>query len=437
MAPDVATLSVLALALAILLSCTTNINVGLLSIALAWFVGTYAAHLSLADVLAGFPSQLFLTLVGVTFFFTEARNNGTLDKVAHRAVGLCRGQVGTIPIMFFALAFVLAAVGPGSIASAAIIAPMAMAVAGRTGIPAFLMALMVANGSSAASLSPFGATGLVVKTLVAKMGLVHVEWRNFLTVMLAHTTVGMVGYFVFGGWRLFTPAFRTAAALRDAQADAQAPGAGTVDIPGAAQPFEWRHWLTIGVVCTLIVSVLLFEVNVGMGALVGGVVLVVARAADEGLAIRSMPWGPILMVSGVTVLVALLEKTGGIELFSTLLARASTPRTINGFAAFVTGVVSIYSSTAGVVLPAFLPTVPGILQKLGGGDPMTLVSSMLIGAHLVDVSPLSTTGALCIAAAAPGTDVRQLFRWMMAWGISMAVVAAVGCYLVFGVPWPR
>jgi hypothetical protein len=112
-------------------------------------------------------------------------------------------------------------------------------------------------------------------------------------------------------------------------------------------------------------------------------------------------------------------------------------RTIHGFAAFVTGVVSIYSSTAGVVLPAFLPTVPGIIKKLGGGDPMPLVSSMLIGAHLVDVSPLSTTGALCIAAAAPGTDVRQLFRWMMAWGVSMAVVAAVGCYLVFGVLWPR
>ena len=432
---NVATLSVLALAVAILLSCTSSINVGLLSIALAWFVGTYAAHLPLNDILAGFPSQLFLTLVGVTFFFTQARNNGTLDKVAHRAVGLCQGNIGTVPIMFFALAFLLAAVGPGSIASAAIIAPMAMAVAGRTGIPAFLMALMVANGSSAASLSPFGSTGLVVKTLMAKMGLVGVEWQSFFTVLLAHTTVGFAGYFVFGGWRLFTPAFRQAAAIRDAQVATPMPGAGIVDIPDAAKPFEPKHWLTLGVVCAMITSVVFFEVNVGMAALVGGVLLVVARAADEGLAIRSMPWGPILMVSGVTVLVALLEKTGGIELFSTLLARASTERTIHGFAAFVTGVVSIYSSTAGVVLPAFLPTVPGIIRKLGAGDPMALASSMLIGAHLVDVSPLSTTGALCIAAAAPGTDVRQLFRWMMAWGVSMAVVAAVGCYLVFGVLW--
>ena len=432
---DVSTLSVVALAIAILLSCTTNINVGLLSIALAWLVGTYAAGISLNEIVAGFPGQLFLTLVGVTFLFTQARTNGTLDKVAHRAVGLCRGNIGTIPIMFFFLSFLLAAIGPGSIASAAIVAPMAMAVAGRTGIPAFPMALMVANGSSAASLSPFGPTGVVVKTLMARMGLVNVDWHNFLTVAIAHTAVGFAGYFVFGGWRLFTAEFRRTGAVSALESIPE--GRAANEMPDAAKPFGRQHWVTIGVIGTLIVCVVFLNINVGMAALVGGMLLVVVRAADEGLAIRSMPWGPILMVSGVTVLVALLEKTGGIELFSTLLARASNERTIHGLAALVTGVVSIYSSTAGVVLPAFLPTVPGIIRKLGAGDPMTLASSMLVGAHLVDVPPLSTTGALCIAAAAPGTDVRQLFRWMMAWGVSMAIVAAVGCYLVFGLLWMR
>jgi di/tricarboxylate transporter len=145
-----------------------------------------------------------------------------------------------------------------------------------------------------------------------------------------------------------------------------------------------------------------------------------------------MPWGPILMVSGVTVLVALVEKTGGMDLFSTLLARFSSQKSITAFVAFLTGTISIYSSTAGVVLPAFLPTVPGIISKLGGGDALAIASSMIVGAHLVDVSPLSTTGALCIAAAPAGADVPQLFRRMLAWGMSMAPIAAVLCYLVFG-----
>ena len=63
------------------------------------------------------------------------------------------------------------------------------------------------------------------------------------------------------------------------------------------------------------------------------------------------------MVCGVTVLTSLLEKTGGIDLFTTLLARLATRRTITGWIALVTGLVSVYSSTAGVVLPAFLPSV--------------------------------------------------------------------------------
>ena len=145
-----------------------------------------------------------------------------------------------------------------------------------------------------------------------------------------------------------------------------------------------------------------------------------------------MPWGVIMMVCGVTVLTALLEKTGGIDRFTTIIARVSTQATVNGVIAFATGVVSVYSSTSGVVLPAFLPTVPGLVQKLGGGDPLALASSILIGGHLVDVSPLSTIGALCVACAPPEADRRSLFNRVLAWGLSMAVVGAIGCNLAFG-----
>jgi hypothetical protein len=85
-----------------------------------------------------------------------------------------------------------------------------------------------------------------------------------------------------------------------------------------------------------------------------------------------------------------------------------------------------------VVLPALIPTVPGLIEKMGGGDPMAIISSMNSGGHLVDVSPLSTLGALCLAAAPPGTDTRRLFNQLMAWGLSMSVVGAIVCWIVFG-----
>ena len=135
------------------------------------------------------------------------------------------------------------------------------------------------------------------------------------------------------------------------------------------------------------------------------------------------------MVSGMSTLVSLVEKSGGMDLFSGLLARLASPSTVNGAMAFVTGIISTWSSTSGVVLPAFLPTVPGVLARLGGGDPLALALSINVGSSLVDVSPLSTLGALCVAAVEDSEAARDLFKKMLAWGLSMTVVGAALCQL--------
>ena len=167
-------------------------------------------------------------------------------------------------------------------------------------------------------------------------------------------------------------------------------------------------------------------------AFAAAAILSLARVTDEKPAILTLPWSVIMMVSGVTVLVSLLEKTGGIDLFTSGLARFAAPRSLPGLVAFVSGLVSVFSSTSGVVLPAFLPLVPGLVAKLGGGNPLAIASSILIGGNLVDVSPLSTIGALCIASVPLSSDRRLLFKQLLAWGLSMSVVGAVGCYLAFG-----
>ncbi|MCA1584879.1 MAG: C4-dicarboxylate ABC transporter, partial [Acidobacteria bacterium] len=100
---NLAVLSVLALALAVIVSCVSRLNVGVLAVALAWIVGVYIGGLPVAAVMAGFPSQLFLTLAGVTLLFALAQSNGTLDRLTHHAVRVCRGNCGAIPVMFFVL----------------------------------------------------------------------------------------------------------------------------------------------------------------------------------------------------------------------------------------------------------------------------------------------------------------------------------------------
>ena len=135
--------------------------------------------------------------------FSQAQINGTLDKLAHKAVLGCRGNAGLIPVMFFFFGVCLASIGPGNIATAALLAPIAMAVAGRAGISPFLMAIMVGNGANAGSLSPFAPTGIIVNGIMAKIGMPGLEWRAYLTNVTAHAAVAFGGYALFGGLRLF------------------------------------------------------------------------------------------------------------------------------------------------------------------------------------------------------------------------------------------
>ncbi|HEY2931333.1 MAG TPA: SLC13 family permease [Acidobacteriota bacterium] len=428
---NLAEISLAALVLAIVLSCTTRLNVGFVALVLAWIVGVYFGRLSLAEVAAGFPTRLFLTLTGVTLLFTQARVNGTLERIAAQAVRCCRGNSGLIPIAFFLMAVTVASVGAGNIASAAIVSPMAMAVASQAGISPFLMTIMVGNGANAGSLSPFAPTGVIVTGLMARIGLTGVEWQTYLFNLVAHTLVAFAGYFAFGGVKLFR---------RRQPDDENFPGrnkdeTGTHEtLP--PQKFEARHWVTLAILGTLIAVVVAFEVDIGMAAFSGAVLLAFLRMGDESAAIRQIPWNVIMMVSGMTLLVALLEKTGGMGLFTSLLATISTQHSVTFVIALLTGLISVYSSTSGVVLPAFLPTVPGLIAKLGGGDPLAIASSINVGGHLVDVSPLSTIGALCIASAlTTGEETRVLFNKVLAWGLSMSVVGALLCYLFFGLLW--
>jgi di/tricarboxylate transporter len=108
--------------------------VGVLAVALAWIVDAYIGGMPVTTVMNGFPSQLFLTLTGVTLHFALAESNGTLERITHQAVRMCRGNCGTIPVMFFVLGAALASMGPGNIATAALLAPLAMATAARPAV---------------------------------------------------------------------------------------------------------------------------------------------------------------------------------------------------------------------------------------------------------------------------------------------------------------
>ena len=405
-----AVLSLLALLATIILSFASRLNVGLLAIPVAWMVGAYAGRTP-EQVLSGFPAPLFVTLAGVTLLFALAESNGTIGNLAARLASMAHGRTKLLPVIMFVAACAISSSGPGAIPATALVAPLAFAMAGPSIVPPFLTALMVANGANAGNLSAVSAVGIIANSRMAAVGLGGHEWKVWAANFIAHACVAAIAYAVL---------VRKVAPV---SAD-QAPRPG---------PLSGDHWVTFGIITAWIVAVVALEAPLGLAAFAAAALLIALRAAREEAALKAVPWGAIIMVCGVTMLVVMAERVGGLELFTVLLARLATPDTLNGVIAFVTGAISSASSTSGVVLPTFLPTVPGLVEQVGGGDPLAVALSINVGSSLVDVSPLSTIGAICVAALADQEQSRDLFRKMLVWGLSMTVVGALFCQLF--APW--
>jgi len=442
----VAIMSIVALVILVGISCVNeDLNVGFLGIGFAIIVAGVWGNTKGAAVLKMFPTPLFMILVGVTFLFGMAQTNGTMEKLTAYSVRLCKGNTAIVPLIVFLLTTFVTTIGPGNIAGTALMAPVAMAIATRIGMPAFLMTLLVVGASNGAAFSPFAPTGIISNGIIAKMApslgipadaLNGLAWKIHFNSTVAQAVANVGGFFILGGWAWITQ--QRGAAL---DIDELAP---------KPEPFDKHQLLTLAMVATLIIMVILpglpvckpfFKANawlsnmlsnVGTVAFVLSCVLMLTGSGDSKKAIKVIPWGVIMMVCGVTVLIEVMDKSGGLNAFVKMIGAVSNPVTINGTLAFVTGILSAYSSSSGVVMPMFLPMVPGLIKEVGGGDPIAMISSINVGAHLVDTSPLSTLGALCIACAGDHEDKGALFRKLLIWGLSMSVVGAAICYVSFG-----
>ena len=439
-----ALMSILALVVLVAISCVNeDLNVGFLGIGFAIIVGGVWGGLTGAKVMGAFPLSLFMILAGVTFLFGMAQTNGTMEKLTAYSVRVCKGNTALIPLIIFVLTTFVTTIGPGNIAGCALMAPVAMAIATRVGMPAFLMTLLVVGAANGAAFSPFAPTGIISNGLIAKMApalnipadsLTSLAWKVHFNSEIAQAFVNIGGFFVMGGWAWIMK-------QKGAELDID-------ELAPKPEPFNKAQLTTLALVAVLIILVVVPGLpmmkgvlpktitnmlsNVGSISFVLSIVLMLTGYGDSKAAVKVMPWGVIMMVCGVSVLIDVMDQAGGLNALVSIIGSVSGPVTVNFWVSFVPAVISAYSSSSGVVMPMFLPMVPG-LREITGGDAIAMISSINVGSHLVDTSPLSTLGALCIASAGDHEDKGKLFRKLLIWGLAMSVVSGIVCYLFFGV----
>ena len=405
-------LSLALLFLAIILGFLRHMNTGLLSIAFALVLARVAGIPDKA-VIAGFNYSLFLILLGVTYLFSIAQLNGSLELLAEKVVALTGEHTAFVPIVIYVFSTVLSALGPGTVPTIAIMMVFSMTLAAEMKIPPVMLAALVVLGASGGGVSPLAATGIIAKNLCGQIGLSGVEMPFLMNGVLSMTIYAAVVYIAFGGWRLHSDHV-----------------IHLFELPA----FSTKQKTTLAGIAVMVVLVMFFHFNVGLTSFAVAAVLSLLKVADEGEALKNVPWGTLILIGGVSVLMNLIIKLGGIELLSDTLASVMTPSTATAITGITAGCMSWCSSTSGVVMPTLIPAIPDLFEDLGGGfDPIEMATSLSMISHCAGISPLSTGGGLALAAysSAAKASVPEQHRLF----VRLFAVSACGVFFLSFLSW--
>lgn len=411
-------ISLIVLCVTLVIAFVYKLNSGLISIAVALIL-SLVAGIPGKFLISSFNNSLFLMLLGVMYLFAIAQENKTLELLAKKIFGLCKGRVRLLPIVLFATGTLISAIGPGIISTTALVSVLVVALAEELDIAAIRLVPFAMLGAFCSGLSPITPSGIVAVDVSVKSGIAGVEttlpWAMAVTCLI----YAVILYFVLKWHKVENIGLK-------AQADVE-----------KTPPFSVKQIMTLAGIAIVAVVTSVFGINVGLVSFAVSVVLVLFKAADENTALKKVPWSTLVMVTGVGILLSLVTELGGIDLLSAALTKLSTSKTAGTVMTLLSGVMSWVSSASGVVMPTLIPTVPDMVASLPGTNALELVNCICIGANIAPLSPLSTCGALMLAAysSSPSTDAKarnkmfaQLFM-LSACGVLLAsVLAFIGLY---------
>ena len=154
----------------------------------------------------------------------------------------------------------------------------------------------------------------------------------------------------------------------------------------------------------MLILMIAFKINIGLAAFFVSALLVLFGVAKDGEALKALPWSTIIMVVAVGALLSVVNKVGGIKLMSAAISSIMTSSTAVPLMGISAGLLSLVSSALAVVYPTMMPMCADIAAQVGGVSPVALMAAVGSGGSVAGISPMSTGGALILAALGTNLD---------------------------------
>ncbi|MDQ0000365.1 SLC13 family permease [Pseudarthrobacter sulfonivorans] len=390
------------------------LNIGVMGLVASFGVGYFMLGMTDKEILADFPANIVITIIGVTYFFSMAQRNGTIDIIVQTCVRLVRGKTLLLPWVFFLMAAALTALGTFSPAAVALLAPAAIGLAYESRIHPVLMGAFIINGAHAGGFSPLSVAGVLVHDIAVKNGFPISQGALFTASFAINLILSVLTVVLFA----------LLGKLRDGEGGQLADLAS----PATGRP-HGQQILTLALIGALLVCALGFHMPIGFVALSAGLLLALVNIKEHRTFIGGVSWSTVLLVAGMITYVSLLQHVGVIDTLAEQALALGAPLLVALVLCYVIGVGSAFASST-ALLTAFIP-LAGPLLATSSLSASGTVAALAIAATVVDVSPFSTDGALVVANAREDDRQRVYKQLMMyAGGVVLAAPALAWALLV-------
>lgn len=410
-------------------------NSGFIAIAFSFLIGCFLMGMKPSEVIACWPIKVFFYVFAVTVFFNFSRQNGTLEKLSMKILYLFRERPKSLLFVLFFLNLLIAAMGVGNMPVEAMFAPIMIMVCAGAKISYLMGALAVNFGSIAGANFITSVNGMVFRSLIDEAGMpelsLSIAFHIFIVSIISPLVILLIYHFM--------------------QKRHEEGVQEKIDIQ-KTKPFSAEQKRTLKLMALMLAVVLsgpivkfIFSSNATVSSIFGKfdvsliamcfvVIASMLGVGDEKKAIAGAPWGTLILISGVGMLINIASKAGLMEVVANWVT-GNIPTVLVPIALVLIGAfMSFFSSTIGVVSPVIFPMLPDI-SSLTGLEPTILFVSLVIGAQASSISPFSAAGSMLVSACTDEKTSAKLFKEQILaipFMVVMALLASVVLMILYG-----
>lgn len=415
----IAIISLIVLVATIFVGVKKKINLGILGLAVAFVFGFFvqveggamsSAALGGKPFLELFPMKIFWPILGISLMLSVGNINGTYNIAIKWMTKLANGKRRLLPIIVFLIMTVAVYLGVGTSGVVVLLCTIATNIAYDQDIDPVFMLMSVLCGCFIGVASPMSIIGIICNNYAEEYyGQVYTS-VSIVRALVMCLIMFVIVYVGFKGWKLedWEPM-------------------KSEDIP----KMDKKQWMTLGGLAAFIILGLVFKFDLGLCGILIATILLICGCADQKKVIADVPWGSIIMISGMCILVGVVSAAGGMDLLVSALSSVATKITVKPIYALIGGIMGLVSSITSVILPTMLPTIPELAAGTGV-QPFSLFLALAFCANATCCCPVSSMGAIAhgIMSGKNKWDSDVMFKKMLLWSailmVSVAIMAAVG-----------